>query len=65
MHGEVLSEIDSFLPHEITNSNLEEIFREIKIDEASPLLFNQRYWSPKKARFREMRRLSIVSKGSS
>lgn len=50
MHAEVLSDIDSFLPHEITNQNLEQIYRDIRIDEASPLLFSQRFWSPKRAR---------------
>jgi hypothetical protein len=50
MHGDDISEIDSFLPHEISHHNLEEIYREIKINDASPILHHHRYWSPKRQR---------------
>lgn len=64
MHGDMLSDIDSFLPHEITNENLEEIYKDIRIDEASPLLFHQRFWSPKRSRLAASRKTSILSKSS-
>lgn len=65
MQEDAISEIETFLPHEITNENLEEIFREIKIsEEASPLLLSQRYWSPKRKPRPASRNSSLLSKTS-
>lgn len=65
MQEDAISEIETFLPHEITNENLEEIFREIKMgEEASPLLLSQRYWSPKRRPRPASRNSSLLSKTS-
>jgi hypothetical protein len=43
-----ISEIDSFLPHEISNQHLEEIYTDIRTKEGSSAHHQHRYWSPKR-----------------
>lgn len=42
-----ISEIDSFLPHEISNHHLEEIYKDIRNKEENST-HKHRYWSPRR-----------------
>lgn len=43
-----ISQIDSFLPHEISNQHLEEIYKDIRTKEDDYRHHHHRYWSPKR-----------------
>lgn len=58
------SDHDSFLPDEVANEHMQAELREGQLDR-SPLLLNQRFWSPRRRRPRKTRASSKVTSSNS
>jgi hypothetical protein len=58
------SDYGSFLPDEMANEHMQADFKEIHLDR-SPLLLNQRFWSPRRRRLRKMRTSSKITSSNS